>query len=362
MARWPCVAPTNADRTRYDEIPAFAEGLYDLGHGLYAWLVPNGSWGESNAGLVVGDGEAMLVDTQWDVAHTRQMLGAVERTLAGLPIRWLVNTHADGDHCWGNSLVPGAQVVASEAAAHEMRRLRPSSLRLAGALSGILSHVPILGANKAGYWLHGFLAPYDFRGVRPALPDRRFRGRETLVVGGRTVELIEVGPAHTEGDAMVYVPDAKVLFAGDVVFLGSTPVIWAGSIEACIGALDRILAMDVEAVVPGHGPITDKSGLRQTRAYWDFVGTEMRRRYEAGLPARRAAHEILLSPEFARQPFASWDSPERMIINAYAQYRHYAGRTGHFGLLELVEVMLREALLAHRLPDGRPRVLRRPGE
>jgi cyclase len=358
MGRWPCVVPTGAERTRYDEVPAYAEGLYDLGQGLYAWLVPNGSWGESNSGLIVGRGEALLVDTQWDVAHTRQMLAAVERTLAGLPIRYVVNTHSDGDHCWGNDLLPGAEIVASEAAGEEMKALRPASLRLLGALSRALCHIPILGTDRVGRWVRGWLSPYDFRGVRRRLPSRRFGGSETLEVGGRTVELIEVGPAHTEGDAMVYVPDAKVLYAGDVVFLGSTPVTWAGSIADCLKVLDRILAMDVEVVVPGHGPLTDKSGVRQARVYWEFVQAETSRRREAGVSAGQAARQIALSSEFARQPFASWDSPERIAINTHAEYRHQAGRTGHLGTLEMLRVVRRMALLAYLLPEAEPRSLR----
>ena len=98
---------TGAERTRYGEIPKYAEGLYDLGHELYAWLVPNGSWGESNAGLIVGAGQSLLVDTLWDVKYTRSMLDAMQPLLESDPLTYVVNTHADGDHFWGNQLVAG---------------------------------------------------------------------------------------------------------------------------------------------------------------------------------------------------------------------------------------------------------------
>ncbi len=58
-----CITPSGAQKTRFGETPQYTEGLYDLNHRLYAWLVPNGSWGESNAGLIVGNGELLLVDT-----------------------------------------------------------------------------------------------------------------------------------------------------------------------------------------------------------------------------------------------------------------------------------------------------------
>jgi cyclase len=358
MERWRCVVPTHAMRTRYDEVPRFEEGLYDLGNRLYAWMVPNGSWGESNAGLIVGDGEALLVDTQWDVEHTRTMLEAMGTVLTGLPLKYVVNTHADGDHFWGNQLLTSAESVTSRAAYEEMLLLKPASMVQLGLLGGVLGWVRLFGADKVGHWFRAMVAPYDFHAVRtPAR--RRFSGEETLRVGGRTVQLIEVGPAHTRGDLLAYLPDEKMLFAGDVVFIGSTPVMWAGPIENLLTALDRILGMDVELVVPGHGPITNKSGVRQVRAYWQFVDLQTRRRYEAGMSASAAARDIVLSGEFAQQPFATWNSPERMVVNAHMQYRHYAGRTAHLGTLERLNIMRKQALLAHELPDAQPQVMRK---
>ena len=110
-----CIAPSGAKLTRFKEAPRYAEGLYDLNHGLYAWMVPNGSWGESNAGLIVGDGESLLVDTLWDLKYTRAMLEAMRSLTDATPIKYLINTHADGDHFWGNELVTGAEIITSKA-------------------------------------------------------------------------------------------------------------------------------------------------------------------------------------------------------------------------------------------------------
>jgi cyclase len=359
MDRWRVVVPTDARRTRYDEVLKYPEGLYDLRSGLYAWMVPNGSWGESNSGLIVGDGEALLVDTQWDLGHTRTMLDAMGTVRAGVPLKWAVNTHADGDHFWGNQLLASAEIVTSQAAFDEMSSLRPMSMRLLGGVGRVLGLVRLAGGARAGHWFRALVAPYDFRGISPTLPGRKFSGETTLEVGGRAVRLIEVGPAHTRGDLLVLVPDAKVLYCGDVLFIGSTPVMWAGPLENCLAALDRILGMDVDVIVPGHGPMTDKSGVRLARAYWEFVGRETRRRHEAGMSAEAAARDIVLSEEFARGPFASWNSPERMVINTHTLYRHYAGRTGHPSTLERLLIMRRQAMLAHELPDAQPLVMRK---
>jgi glyoxylase-like metal-dependent hydrolase (beta-lactamase superfamily II) len=359
MERWPCLEPTHAERTRYGEVPRYQEGLYHLGHRLYAWMVPNGSWGESNSGLVLGEDEALLVDTQWDVEHTRTMLEAMQTARTGLPLRYLVNTHADGDHCWGNQLLADTESISSQAACEEMLHTHPRSLVALGVLGRVLSYVPLFGANDVGHWFRSLVAPYRFRGIVRTQPRRQFSGEETLRVGGREVRLIEVGPAHTAGDLLVYVPDAKVLFAGDVVFIGSTPVMWAGPIRNCLNALDRILEMDVDVIVPGHGPVTDKAGIRQLQSYWEFVDLRIRRCFEAGMSAQAAAREIALSPEFEQQPFASWNSPERIVVTTHMQYRHYAARTAQLSTLERLNIMRRQALLARELPDGQPRVMRR---
>lgn len=105
----------------------FSGGLRDLGSGTYAWLQPNGEVGESNAGLVVGDGESVLIDTLWDLRLTRRLLAAAAEPTRDAPITMLINTHGDGDHCWGNQLLRGAEIVAVE------RRRKTCSRRTRGS-------------------------------------------------------------------------------------------------------------------------------------------------------------------------------------------------------------------------------------
>ena len=358
MEKWRFITPSNAQRTRFDERPAFPEGLYDLDSGIYAWLVPNGSWDESNAGLVVGDGASLLVDTLWDEVFTREMLDAIRPLTDIAPIRTVVNTHADGDHWWGNRLVASAEIITSKASYDEMLALRPDSLVLLGRVGGLLSKLSLFGADKVGRWFRNMVTPYHHAEVKPALPTQTFEGEWVLDVGGREVRLIQVGPAHTEGDLLVYVPDAKVLFSGDILFVGSTPVMWAGPVENWLAALDRILDMEAEVIVPGHGPVVDKAAVQQVKEYWIYVTAEVRKRYDAGVPAQAAAFDIALGDDFARQPFAHWNSPERMMTNAHNLYRQWQERRGHLGPLQLVNLMRKQALLAHQLPDAQPQVMR----
>lgn len=352
---------TNAVCTRFQETPRYAEGLYDLGRQVYAWLVPNGAWGESNAGLIVGQQASLLIDTLWDLRQTRQMLDAMGTLTGAAPIAQLVNTHADGDHFWGNQLVASAEIVAAMAAAEEMRDIKPFKMRMFGRLGRILSRLRLGGADRAGHWFQGMIKPYDFRGVRVTLPTRTFSGFMNLELEGRVIELIEVGPAHTRGDTFVYVSDAKTLFAGDILFIGSTPVMWAGPLANWLKALDRILALDVDTIVPGHGPITDKEGVRAVKAYWEYLDRQVGERFQQGLSPRRAAYDIVFGSDFERQPFAQWNSPERIMTNTHILYRHLQGRTEPLKLPELLAILWQQAQLAHDLPAAQPAVMRKPG-
>src|SRR5258705_13916940 len=94
---------------------SYAKGLQEVGDGLYAYLQPDGGWGWSNAGLVVDGERTLLVDTLFDLALTEQMLRAMRRAVpAAATIDTLVNTHANGDHCYGNQLVAGPPPAAME--------------------------------------------------------------------------------------------------------------------------------------------------------------------------------------------------------------------------------------------------------
>lgn len=352
-----------AYRTHYGETARYARGVYDLGQKLYAFLSPNGSWQETNTGLIVGDGESLLVDTLLDLPHTRTMLKLMRPLTDSCPVRFLVNTHADGDHCWGNQLVENSEIISSEACYEEMHELSPKafmSLSTLGLFLRCVGRLPGLSRyRRIGAWWQEMLAPYDAAPVRLTLPTRRFTGELTLRVGGREVKLLEVGPMHTRGDILVYVPDAKLLYAGDTLFVQVTPVLWAGPLEHWVAALDKILQMDVESIVPGHGPITNKDGVRQLKDYFTLLDGEVRRRYELGMSPRRAAYDIAGSAAFTSSLFAGWDSPERLLVNVYTLYRWFEGRTEKPGLLEHLRIFAEEAEFAHTFPAAAPARLHR---
>jgi cyclase len=283
--------------------------VHEAGEGCWAYVQRDGSWGWSNAGLVVGDGGSLLVDTLFDLNLTAEMLDAfVERTAAA-PIDVVVNTHANGDHCYGNQLVADAEIIATAAAAEEMGEVPP-------ALLAGLNEAP----GDVGELFRNFFGEFDFSGITLTPPTRTFEGRLTLDVAGREVELIEVGPAHTKGDSLVHVPDAKTIFTGDILFIGGTPIVWAGPLGNWVAACDLMLGMDVDVVVPGHGPLTDKAGIVAVRDYLAFVDAEATARHDAGLDAFAAAKEIAALVD-AGEDFSSWGEAGRIAVNVETVYR-----------------------------------------
>ncbi len=283
----------------------YTKGLHELGDRCFAYLQPNGGWGWSNAGLVTGDGASLLIDTLFDLRLTAEMLDSMAPLLDVAPLVTVVNTHANGDHCYGNQLVGDVEIIASERAAQEMTEVPPSMLAALNSAPGEL-----------GDLFRSFFGDFQFEGIELTLPTRTFEDRLDIDVGGRNVELIEVGPAHTTGDIIAYVRDSRTVYTGDILFIGGTPIVWAGPLANWIAACDLMLDMDIDTVVPGHGPLTDKRGIVAVRDYLAYVDSEATARFEAGMNAWDAARDIALDA------FGSLGEAGRISVNVDTVYRH----------------------------------------
>ena len=305
----------------------YQKGLHETGDGIYAWLQPDGGWGWSNAGLIADCGESLLVDTLFDAVLTQEMLTAMADASgisAGM-IDTVVNTHANGDHTHGNGLCTKAEVIASESSAKEMEAFTPEMMQ------GFMDSADQLG--EVGTYLKDAFGPFDFTQVAEKLPTRTFNGQLSLSVGNKAIELIEVGPAHTRGDGLVHVPEDKTVFTGDILFIEGTPLMWAGPVANWIKACDKIIAMQAEVIVPGHGPITDAAGVEQVKAYLSYIEREARARFDAGLSVREAALDIALGD------FDRWIDAERIAINVDTLYREFSGGQGSTDTITLFGLM-----------------------
>src|SRR5260370_35944082 len=138
----------------------YTKGLQDLGNGCYAYLQPDGGWGWSNAGLVADAGESLLVDTLFDLKLTGEMLDTMRRAEpnAAARIDTLINTHSNGDHCFGNELANGAEIIASKACAEEMAHDGG-----AGRLAEMKRNASSLG--EAGKIFARVFAHFEFGGI-----------------------------------------------------------------------------------------------------------------------------------------------------------------------------------------------------
>ncbi len=282
-------------------------GLVKLSDRAYGYLQKDEGLGWSNAGLIAGKGGALLIDTLFDLPLTKRMLDEIAGKV-GKPIRQLVNTHHNGDHCWGNQLVADAEIIAHRSFRDEMMKTSPDILQ---ALKGAPADDPAMSLlGKA-------MAPFDFSGIELTPPTLTFDKSLTVYIDDREVDLIHVGPAHTSTDVIVFFPEERVLYAGDIIFRLCTPIGWEGSYENWIAALDRIIELNPEKIVPGHGPLCGTEGASEMRDYLEYVYKEARACFDREMTAAEASKKIDLGP------YAGWTEPERIIFNVSRAYREF---------------------------------------
>ncbi|MGH7790588.1 MAG: MBL fold metallo-hydrolase [Candidatus Binatia bacterium] len=283
--------------------------LRQLAPDVYTCLQPDRGLGWSNSGFL-NRGGGLVVDTFWDLPHTRALIEQYASVWRG-PARRVVNTHHNGDHCWGNQLFAGAEIIGHRLCAASFGKEQPAAMQ---ALKQIGP-----GANSALADLARGLEPYDFTGITLTPPTTVFEDRLDLELDGLRVELIYVGPAHTAGDVIVHLPAQRIVFTGDVLFRLCTPIGWEGTFAGWASALDAIVALQPDVIVPGHGPLCGVEGPREMKAYLLYVREAAARSFAAGRSVIDAAKSIDLGP------YATWTEPERLVFNVARAYRELRG-------------------------------------
>ena len=304
----------------------YTKGLHRIGNDVYAYTLPDGSWGWSNAGLVVDGDKSLLIDTLFDLDLTGEMLETMRKTtIAAETIDILVNTHANGDHFYGNELVKDAEIISSKSAAIEMAEAPPQ------VLGDVLKMSSELG-EMGEYFTHCF-EKFKFDNITLTLPTKTFEKKLDINLGNKEIKLIEVGPTHTEGDILVYIPHNKTIFTGDIIFHGGTPIMWKGPVSNWLNACDIILDMDVDIVVPGHGPVSDKTCVVSVKEYFEFIIKETKKRFDSGMSAVDAAFDISLGK------YSTLLDKERIIINVDTLYREFGGDNNPPNAIDLFGIM-----------------------
>ena len=270
--------------------------LVEVADGVFAYVQATGGLCISNAGFIVGDDDVLIVDTLFTRSMNREFQAHIRR-VTSKPVRHLINTHHHVDHTLGNALFPESCIIAHHMAPAEMERVE-----VPGILPRVVPH---------------FAA--DIEGVPVRLPDITFEGSLEFNLGERRVQLFSLTPGHSFSDVVVYLPQERVLFAGDIAFFRVTPVTFDGYVSGWIRSIDRLARMDVDVVVPGHGPVGDLKDLQLVRGYLTLLRRQARRAYARGLTAEEAVQGLRLGE------YAAWTEPERAIFTVKRLYREFSG-------------------------------------
>jgi cyclase len=284
----------------------------------YAVLIEKNRVCDANSGLI-NRGGGVVIDTQSDLPHGRQMIELFSKVWPAMPKR-VINTHADGDHVWGNQLFEGAEIIAHQSVPERMKQVaNPEETQ--NLLRGVAdsSTLRILKQHHPGVAAAGqqLAEDYNLDGVELVLPTTLFDTRYELDLDGTEAHLIYVGPCHQVGDTIIHVPQERVVFAGDMLFRLCTPMGWTGSYAKWFQGLDLIAQLNPDVIVPGHGPLCGIEGLLEMKAYLEYVRDESRKCFDDGLTSLDAAKRI----EFG--PYAEWRAPARLYMNVERAYREF---------------------------------------
>jgi cyclase len=267
--------------------------LQEVSPGIYAYLQPDWSWFLNNTGFIVGRRGVIAVDACATAARTQALVEAIGR-ISRAPVRALVNTHHHGDHTFGNYRFPGAAIIAHHRCREHVLQV---GLRVTSLVQGV-----------------------EWGDLEVDPPLVTFEERLTLWADDLQLEAIFVGPAHTSNDVVVWVPERRVLFTGDIVFKGCTPFVLEGCIWHYFQTLQRLRELGPEVIVPGHGPVCGPEALDEVEGYLRFLQERAQEAFQAGIrDPLEAARQIDLGP------YAQWGERERIVGNLARAFSELRG-------------------------------------
>lgn len=272
-----------------------APTLEEVSAGIFAYVQMDGSWFLNNTGCIVGKHAATVVDATGTEARGRAWRATVT-SITRNPVTALINTHHHADHTNGNFLfAPETAIIGHELCREEI-------------------------VGSPAFPRHSPLFPNtDFGECPPTPPTITFRDGMTLWVDDLKLELIFLGPAHTTNDVAVWIPERKLLFAGDILFNRGTPFTMFGSIAGSLDALDRVEALGAERIVPGHGAVCGPEVINEVRGYLRFVQQVAEGGFEAGATPAELAKDLDLGA------YAELGEAERIVPNLHRAYSELRG-------------------------------------
>jgi cyclase len=268
--------------------------LDELAPGVLAYVQHDGSWFINNAGVIAGSKSVICIDSCATERRTREFLGAI-RDVTDQPIDTLINTHHHPDHTNGNSVIEASQIIAQTQCRAEMG-------------TTIVTPPP------------GVFEPVDWGELEVRPPTLCFDVSIELYLDERRIELLHLGtPAHTTNDIVAWLPDQRILFAGDLAFNGGTPFALSGSVAGWLETLERLDALAPNVVVPGHGNVGGPELLGQTGDYLRFVQDAAREAHAAARTPLEAARQLDLGP------YVELTDTERIVGNLQRAFAELDG-------------------------------------
>jgi cyclase len=262
--------------------------VIEVSSGIYAYVQPDGTWWINNTGFLVGPQGVISIDSCATWRRTRAYQQAIA-AVTPAAVRAVVNTHHHGDHTFGNSLFPGAAIVAHERARAEAIAFGPP--------------------RPMPFW-----DGPDWGDLSLDPPFVTFTDQIAVYAGDVRAQVRYVGTAaHTTNDSIIWIPERSVLFCGDLIFNGGTPFLLMGSVAGAIEVLEQVVRpLGAETIVPGHGPVFSGDGpLDATLGYLRFVQDLASRAHDAGVSPLDAARAADLGD------FAAWPDAERIVGNLH---------------------------------------------
>lgn len=270
-------------------------GIIELARGVYARIYPES---RTNYGFIVGDDAVLVIDTKQVPSVARELIAEIRR-VTDKPVRYVINTHFHWDHCFGNQEFPGAVIIGHAECRRELEEygeeMRQDRARRNPEHAEELQTVQI----------------------RP--PELTFTDRLALYFGGRRLDLLYFGYAHTRGDIFIYLPDDRVLYTGDVVLTQRAPAMMDGFPRSWVPVAERLLSLDVEQIAPGHSFIGTKQDLIEGHAFVADLWKGAEQAFREGKSEEEAYKSLRLEERYGH-----WDALDRVqvgIARAYMELR-----------------------------------------
>ena len=295
--------------TACTEPPAYVHNsdnfeLIQLADGIYACIHKVGGKAICNTGIIDNGEETLIFDSFLSPDVAKEMLIVVER-LGLSPVKYLINSHYHNDHIRGNQVFPaGVKIISTRETADLIREWEPKNIEEESiyALPRFNYYDSLYRAFKGDtgsldYQAIRMWKPYfetlarSHTEIQTRLPDFLIKESYSLEGPGRRAQLLVMGKGHTPSDLVLYLPDDKVLFAGDLVFNMNHPWVADGSISGWEMALEELQTLDATAIVPGHGPIGGKQTIAIMENYLSDLSRAAREMKEAGLSAQDASSQ-----------------------------------------------------------------------